>query len=41
MARAIALVAVPAAPLAEVLRSAIVLGSAFALILAGRAFPLL
>jgi hypothetical protein len=41
MARAIALVAAPTAPLADVLRSAIVLGSALALILAGRAFPLL
>jgi hypothetical protein len=41
MARAIALAAAPAASLADMLRSAIVLGSAFALILAGRAFPLL
>ncbi|WP_292940255.1 hypothetical protein [Novosphingobium sp.] len=41
MARAIALVAAaPAVSLAELLRSAIVLGSAFALILAGRALPL-
>jgi hypothetical protein len=40
MARAIALVAAPAVPLAEMLRSVIVLGSAFALIFAGRAFPL-
>ncbi|WP_276203262.1 hypothetical protein [Novosphingobium fuchskuhlense] len=42
MARALALAAAsaPAASLAEVLRSAIVFGSAFALILAGRAFPL-
>ncbi|WP_292928192.1 hypothetical protein [Novosphingobium sp. PASSN1] len=41
MARAIALVAAPAAPVVEVLRSAIVLGCALALILADRAFPLL
>jgi len=41
MARAIALVAAPVASLAEALRSAIVLGSALALILAGRALPLL
>ncbi|WP_255352077.1 hypothetical protein [Novosphingobium sp. AAP93] len=41
MARAIALVAAPAVPVAEMLRSAIVLGCALALILAGRALPLL
>jgi hypothetical protein len=41
MARAIALVAAPAAPVAEALRSTIVLGCALALILAGRALPLL
>ena len=41
MIRAIALAAAPAASLAELLRSAIVLGSALALILADRAFPLL
>lgn len=42
MARTIALAAAaPAASLAELLRSAIVIGSALALILAGRAFPLL
>ncbi|WP_256374894.1 hypothetical protein [Novosphingobium sp. NDB2Meth1] len=41
MSRAIALVAAPAAPVAEMLRSAVVLGCALALILAGRAFPLL
>jgi len=41
MARAIALVAAPNAPLGEVLRSFVVLGCAMALILAGRAFPLL
>ncbi|WP_281289498.1 hypothetical protein [Novosphingobium sediminis] len=41
MARAIALVVAPTASLADWLRSAIVLGCALALILAGRALPLL
>jgi hypothetical protein len=41
MARALAFAAAPVAPLAEALRTAIVLGSALALIFAGKAFPLI
>jgi len=41
MARALAFAVAPVAPLAEALRTVIVLGSALALILAGKAFPLI